>query len=188
MESLQNQFLIAMPSLKDNFFQRAVVYICEHNDDGAMGLVINIPIDLTLEALLSQMELDEETNTFAEKLTNHPVYQGGPVAKDRGFVLHSPQDGYSSSLSLSDKLMITTSKDILAALGTIGEPNQYLVTLGYAGWSAGQLEEEIAANTWINLPSDPDIIFDTPTHERWQAAAKKMGIDMLQLTDQVGHA
>lgn len=187
MESLQNQFLIAMPSLKDPFFQRAVVYICEHNDEGAMGLVINIPVDLSLEALLNQIDLEDAPEP-AQELARHPVFQGGPVSQERGFVLHSPKPGFSSSLTLSNELMVTTSKDILAALGTEEEPERYLVTLGYAGWGAGQLEAEMASNSWLNLPADPSIIFDVPIPERWEAAAKKMGIDAWQLTDQIGHA
>jgi putative transcriptional regulator len=187
MESLQNQFLIAMPNLKDPYFHRAVIYVCEHNEEGAMGLVINIPVDLSLEALLSQIDLEDAPETI-HSLAGHPVFQGGPVAQERGFVLHSPKPGYSSSLSLSDELMVTTSTDVLAALGTHNEPEHYLVTLGYAGWSAGQLEEELASNSWLNLPADPAIIFDVPSKERWETAAKKIGIDIWQISDQVGHA
>lgn len=187
MENLQNQFLIAMPGFTDPYFKQAVVYVCEHNEDGAMGLVINIPVDLTIDSLLSQIDL-MDAHQDLKTLAGHHVYQGGPVAQERGFVLHTPKNGFTSSLSLSDQLMITTSKDVLTSLGTTAQPEHYLVTLGYAGWAAGQLEQEIANNSWLNIPADPDIIFNTPTHLRWEAAARQLGFEPWQLTSSVGHA
>ncbi|WP_026958261.1 MULTISPECIES: YqgE/AlgH family protein [Aliagarivorans] len=190
MESLQNQFLLAMPGLSDPYFKRSVVYVCEHNDEGAMGLVINIPVDLSVEGLLEQIELPEhqEAEEDERDSLDKPVYQGGPMARERGFVLHSPKPGFNSSMQLSSELMITTSKDVLETLGTGSEPNDYLVTLGYAGWGAGQLEQEIADNSWLTLPATTDIIFDVPSHQRWEAAAKHLGIDIWQLSSDAGHA
>ncbi len=187
INTLQNQFLIAMPSLEDPFFKRSVVYLCEHNDEGAMGLVINVPVDLSVESLLQQIELQDQAEMIREDL-DRPVYQGGPVSQERGFVLHSPVKGFSSSLKVSEELMVTTSKDVLDTLGTDSQPSEYIVTLGYASWEAGQLEQEIAENSWLTLPASTDIIFSTPIHKRWEAAAKSLGIDIWQLSNQVGHA
>lgn len=185
MQSLQNHFLIAMPDLEDPFFGRSVTYICEHNEDGAMGLVINQPVELTLPALLKQIDIaipQEET------LEREHVYNGGPVGTDRGFVLHPPQDGWRSSLKLSDEIMITTSKDILHAFGSPLAPQKFIFTLGYAGWDAGQLEEELTKNSWLTIPAEADILFNTPSAERWEKAAEKLGIDIWQLAPGAGHA
>ncbi|NQY64507.1 MAG: YqgE/AlgH family protein [Alteromonadaceae bacterium] len=216
MESLENQLLIAMPSLGDSYFSKTVTYICEHNDEGAMGLVINIPINITLNDLLSQLEQDESKDKSTEKSTpqqaqalenesakedSHPKYvnrensilnqqvlTGGPISQQRGFVLHSPQDCWSSSLSLSDDIMITTSKDILLALGTDNAPEQFVVTLGYAGWGPGQLEQEISENSWLTTPADYEILFNTPIEHRWKKATEKLGINLVHLSNDVGHA
>lgn len=184
MDSFENQFLIAMPSLDDSYFNKTVTYICEHNAEGAMGLIINIPIDITLNELLTQID---ENKLEAPEL-NQQVLTGGPVAQNRGFVLHSTQSGWSSSLALSDEVMITTSKDILMALGTNEAPDKYMVTLGYAGWGPGQLEEEIKANSWLLAPADDRILFDTPIEQRWKKATEKLGIDVAHLSSEVGHA
>jgi len=184
MNSFENQLLIAMPSLDDSYFNKTVTYICEHNAEGAMGLIINLPINVTLNELLIQIDqAKEDTPELAQQ-----VLTGGPVSQDRGFVLHSTQSGWSSSLALSDEVMITTSKDILMALGTEGAPEKYMVTLGYAGWGPGQLEEEIKANSWLLTPADGDIIFDTPIEQRWKKATEKLGINMAHLSSEVGHA
>lgn len=185
MESLQHHFLIAMPTLKDPFFAGAVTYICEHNEDGAMGLVINIPIDMKVLELLNQLELEPEENPALDEKT---VLQGGPVAADRGFVLHSPVAGFNSSQQLADDLMITTSRDVLEVLGTEQEPEKYLVALGYAGWTPGQLEQELVENSWLTIPADTDLIFNTPIGQRWHEAIGRLGIDSRQLSSQVGHA
>jgi len=184
MESLENQLLIAMPSLNDPYFYKTVTYICEHNDDGAMGLIINLPVNVTLNELLSQ--IDEGKEDIPE--LDQQVLTGGPVSTDRGFVLHSPQSGWSSSLALSKEFMITTSKDILMSLGSEKGPDNYMVTLGYAGWGPGQLEQEIQANSWLTTPADTDIIFNTPIEQRWQKATEKLGIDLAHLSSDIGHA
>ncbi|ATG73335.1 DUF179 domain-containing protein [Zobellella denitrificans] len=184
MDSLQHHFLIAMPSLKDPFFAGSVTYICEHNDDGAMGLVINIPIDMKVHELLHQLELEPEDSPSLDR----PVLQGGPVAADRGFVLHSPVEGFSSSQQLAEDLMITTSRDVLEVLGTEQEPEHYLVALGYAGWTPGQLEQELVENSWLTIPADTALIFDTPLGQRWHQAIGRLGVDSRQLSSQVGHA
>jgi len=185
LDSLENHFLIAMPTLEDPLFSRTVTYICEHNKEGAMGLIINQPVELTVHSLLEQLEIVVPS---AQKRLSGPVFSGGPLARDRGFVLHSPQDSWRSSMQLSDDIMITTSKDILAALGSDAAPPSFLLTLGYAGWDAGQLEKELAENSWLTIPADPDILFHTPINERWQRAAAKLGIDVWQLGPDVGHA
>jgi putative transcriptional regulator len=184
MDSFENQLLIAMPSLDDSYFNKTVTYICEHNAEGAMGLIINLPINVTLNELLTQIDQDK----IAAPELDQQVLTGGPVSQDRGFVLHSTQAGWNSSLALTADVMITTSKDILLALGTAQAPEKYMVTLGYAGWGPGQLEEEIKANSWLLTPADGDIIFNTPIEQRWKKATDKLGIDMAHLSNEVGHA
>ncbi len=184
MDSFENQLLIAMPNLDDSYFNKTVTYICEHNAEGAMGLIINLPINVTLNELLTQIDEDK---VDAPEL-DQQVLTGGPVSQDRGFVLHSTQAGWNSSLALTKEVMITTSKDILMALGTAGAPEKFMVTLGYAGWGPGQLEEEIKANSWLLTPADGDIIFNTPIEQRWKKATERLGIDMAHLSSEVGHA
>ncbi len=207
MDSLGNQFLIAMPSLGDDYFNKTVTYICEHNDEGAMGLIINMPINITLFDLLKQIEENNNEQSNEEKTTltqeNTPaseenmslnnsleqlVLSGGPIAQNRGFVLHGAQSGWNSSLALNDDIMITTSKDILLALGTEKAPEQFVVTLGYAGWGPGQLETELQANSWLTIDADKDILFNTPIEQRWQKATEKLGIDIAHLSSDIGHA
>jgi len=184
MDSFENQLLIAMPNLDDSYFNKTVTYICEHNAEGAMGLIINLPINVTLNELLVQInEAKEEAPELSQQ-----VLTGGPVSQDRGFVLHSTQAGWNSSLALSANVMITTSKDILMALGTDEAPEKYMVTLGYAGWGPGQLEEEIKANSWLLTPADDNILFDTPIEQRWKKATEKLGINMAHLSNEIGHA
>ncbi|MBU2869416.1 YqgE/AlgH family protein [Colwellia sp. E2M01] len=205
MQSLENQFLIAMPTLGDPYFNKTVTYICEHNEEGAMGLIINLPVNITLSDLLKQIEPDEneqsasadsqttdtniaESNIDLTNSLEQLVLTGGPIAKQRGFVLHSSQQGWASSLSLSDELMITTSKDILMALGTEKAPKDFVVTLGYAGWGPGQLEQELQENSWLTTPADIEILFNTPIELRWKKATEKLGIDLAHLSSEVGHA
>ncbi len=212
MQSLENQFLIAMPSLGDDYFNKTVTYICEHNDEGAMGLIINMPVNITLHDLLKQIEenesedatkdkdtvaqassLEQESSPAAENITlahslEQLVLSGGPISQNRGFVLHRTQSGWKSSLALSDDIMITTSKDILMSLGTENAPEQYMVTLGYAGWGPGQLEAELQANSWLTIDADSDILFNTPIEQRWQKATEKLGIDIAHLSSDIGHA
>ena len=185
LKSLQNHLLIAMPSLEDPFFERSLTYICEHNDEGAMGIVINQPSSMNLQQLLEQTDKDL---AVAENKQEQIVLTGGPVNQERGFVLHSDQGQWSSSLTLADNIVITTSKDILSAIGTNAGPDKSLIALGYAGWTAGQLEKELQDNTWLTIEADPDILFNTPIGEKWQAAVNKLGIDVWQLTPDVGHA
>ena len=185
MQSFQNHFLIAMPSLDDPLFKRSVAYICEHNDEGAMGIVINHPLEVKVADLLQQLQI--EYNTESPAATAH-VCAGGPVQHDRGFVLHTAKEGYSSSMRLNDELMVTTSKDILFDLTTDNAPEKFILALGYAGWTAGQLEQEIADNAWLIIPADSGIIFDLTHAEKWQSATAKIGIKPWQLTNEAGHA
>ncbi len=185
--NLTNHFLVAMPSMKDPFFKRSVIYICEHNENGAMGIMINAPIDITVGGMLKQVEVEPELPQDQDSL-NQPVHNGGPVAENRGFILHQPKDKYQSSIDMTEALSMTTSKDILEVLGTTDEPDRYLVALGYSGWEAGQLENELAENSWLTMEADPEIIFTTPVQERWNSAVKSLGIDVAQLSAQIGHA
>jgi len=185
MQSLENHFLIAMPSMQDPFFKRAVTYICEHNEDGAMGLVINQPINITVGDLLDKIEIDNDKSNQSAQVA---VYAGGPVKTDRGFVLHSPKPGYSASQELSSDIMITTSKDVLASLTTTQAPEQFIITLGYAGWEQGQLEQELLENSWLIIKADPDIIFNTPVEKRWEKAVETLGFNIGQLSTEAGHA
>ncbi len=188
---LTNQFLIAMPGMADETFAGAVVYMCEHTEKGALGLVINKPIDIKLRNLFEKVELTLDRADLAEE----PVYFGGPVQTERGFVLHERlggEDGqgghYNSSLQIPGGLEMTTSKDVLEALSNGAGPKKILVTLGYSGWSAGQLEEEIGRNGWITVGAAPEIIFDTPVEQRYDRALSLLGIDPRMLSQDAGHA
>lgn len=185
VDSLENHFLIAMPTLHDPFFRRTVTYICEHSPEGAMGLIINHPIDINVGELLSKIDIDTSRDN---KAYPNAVYSGGPVQTDRGFVLHSPQQGWNSSLKLSEQIMVTTSKDILEAIADNNSPEKFMITLGYSGWTAGQLEQELSDNSWLTIPADPDLLFDIPANMRWEKAAERLGIDMRQISSEVGHA
>lgn len=184
MDSLVNHFLIAMPGMGDPNFGETVTLVCEHNDGGALGLVINRPIGMELGEVFSQLGL----NAANEALAELPVMQGGPVQQERGFVLHPRGGSWDSTLAISPQLQITTSQDILAALAENRGPERVLVALGYAGWGAGQLEQEIAANAWLSVEADPDLIFEVPVAERWRRAAGLLGIDLDQLSSYAGHA
>lgn len=183
--SLQNHFLIAMPALDDQYFSRSLTYIIEHNEDGAMGIVINQPSTMSFHELIKQTDNSAKIDdAHSQKI----VVCGGPVHQDRGFILHSAQTGWSSSLSLNSDIMLTTSKDILSVVGNAQGPSKSIIALGYAGWGAGQLEQEIQENAWLTLEADQEILFDTPIHKKWQAAVNKLGVDVWQLTQQSGHA
>ena len=186
-----NQFLIAMPGLREGTFAGTVIYMCEHTDKGALGLVINKPIDIKLKNLFEKVELTLDREDLAEA----PVYFGGPVQTERGFVLHEALDGaegeaghYNSSLRIPGGLEMTTSKDVLEALSNGAGPKKVLVTLGYSGWAAGQLEEEMGRNGWINVGAEPGIIFDTPFEQRYDKALSLLGIDANMLSQEAGHA
>jgi putative transcriptional regulator len=181
---LTNQFLIAMPSMEDPLFSGTVVYVCEHNERGALGLVINRPIDLDLATLFDKVDLKLEI----QPLATQPVYYGGPVHTERGFVLHDATGTYSSSLAVPGGLEMTTSKDILEAVAEGVGPNRFLMTLGYAGWTAGQLEEELAQNGWLTVEANPDVIFNVPADGRFSAALGLLGIDLTMLSGEAGHA
>ncbi|WP_395344782.1 YqgE/AlgH family protein [Ningiella sp. W23] len=183
--SLQNHFLIAMPALDDQYFSRSVSYILEHNKDGAMALVINQPSKMSFKELMTHADANAE---ISESLQEKIVVCGGPVHPDRGFVLHSAKGGFTSSLELSSEIMVTTSKDILSVVGKKDGPDKSIVALGYAGWGAGQLEQEIQENAWLTIEADQEILFDTPIHKKWQAAVNKLGVDVWQLTQQSGNA
>ncbi|GAA5645765.1 MULTISPECIES: YqgE/AlgH family protein [Vibrio] len=186
--NLTNHFLVAMPGMKDPYFKHSVVYICEHNEDGAMGLIINAPIDVTVGGMLKQVDVQPVHPQLNTDSLKKPVLNGGPVSEDRGFILHKPKDHYESSVQMTDNISVTTSRDILTVLGTEAEPEDYLVALGYAGWEAGQLESELAENSWLTIEADPDVIFNTPISQRWSKAVEKLGIDAAQLSNQAGHA
>jgi putative transcriptional regulator len=185
MQSLENQFLIAMPSLEDSYFARSITYLCEHNDQGTMGIVINQPVGMSLGELLTQTIEDA---TVLPNYADQIVLAGGPVNRDRGFILHTAQSGYSSSLSITSDIMVTTSKDILPALGDGSGPENSLVALGYAGWTAGQLEEELQDNAWLTVEADLNLLFDVPIHKKWEKALQKLGVNIWQLGSDVGHA
>lgn len=187
MDSLQNHFLVAMPSLQDSFFERTVIYICEHDSKGAMGLIINRPLGVAVNQIMQQLEYQPSNIEYPE-LFEQDVLVGGPVNPERGFVLHSPQPYWSNSLALSDDLMLTTSKDILTAIGSKQSPQKLIVALGYAGWSQNQLEQELAENSWLTIPADTNIMFETPIEHRWEQATRSLGFDFWQMSSQIGHA
>ncbi|GCL63577.1 YqgE/AlgH family protein [Pseudaquabacterium pictum] len=185
--NLTNQFLIAMPGMGDDTFSGAVVYLCEHNENGALGLVINKPIDIKLKNLFQKVDLSLDSQELAEQ----PVFYGGPVQTERGFVLHEKlgdEPVYSSTLSIPGGLEMTTSKDVLEALSHGAGPRRLLVTLGYSGWAAGQLEDELGRNGWLTVDAVPEIIFDTPVAERYDRAVSLLGFDPRMLSQEAGHA
>lgn len=181
---LTGHFLIAMPNMVDPFFSRTLTFICEHNDQGALGLVVNRPIDMTLGALFEQISVPLNDGGQG----GLPVYFGGPVQMDRGFVLHSPVGDWQSTLRVSEELGLTTSKDVLVAVGEGQGPNRLLVTLGYAGWAPGQLEHELSQNAWLTVAATSEVIFDLPPEERLPAAMQLLGVDFASLSEQAGHA
>jgi putative transcriptional regulator len=181
--NLTHHFLIAMPNMADPHFSRTLTYICEHNDQGALGLVVNRPIDMTLQALFERLSL-----SLRGEFADSPIYFGGPVQTDRGFVLHEPAGNWQSTLRVGEAIGLTTSKDILEAVGRGEGPRRLLVTLGYAGWSPGQIEHEIAQNAWLTVEARDGILFDTPSEERLPAAMELLGLDYARLQDEAGHA
>ena len=182
--NLTHHFLIAMPNMADPHFSRTLTYICEHNEQGALGLVINRPIDMTLAKLLDQVSIPA-TSAQCDLI---PVHYGGPVQTDRGFVLHGPLGNWQSTLSISSEIGLTTSKDILQAVARGEGPRQMLVTLGYAGWAPGQLENEIQHNGWLHCSADAELIFGQDTDGKYERALKKIGIDLGMLSSEAGHA
>jgi putative transcriptional regulator len=181
--SLRDHFLIAMPGLNDSSFAHTVTYICEHSEQGAMGVVINMATPMLLKEIFEQMALSDQS-----ELGGQIVMSGGPVQPERGFVLHSPDTKWQSTLEISPDVSLTASRDIIAALAEGRGPKHSLIALGYAGWGEGQLEAEIAANSWLTVPADKDIIFNTPLEQRWTAAAQALGIDVNLIASTAGHA
>jgi len=182
--SLINQLLIAMPAMADPNFSTTVTLVCEHNDDGALGIIINRPLTLKLSGLFEQLSVeDPDPSTIGD-----PVLSGGPVGTERGFVLHGPDHTYENTLAVSDDIQLTLSRDVIDAMARGEGPHKSLVALGYAGWEAGQLEDEMLANSWLSVPATPELVFDTPFADRWDSAARTLGIDIAQMSSDAGHA
>ena len=183
--SVAGQLLVAMPSLIDPHFGGSVIYVAEHTARGAMGIVVNRPADMNLGSLFSRIDL----SLSSPQLSDMPVFVGGPVQTDRGFVLHEPLGKWSSTLPISTGLGLTSSRDILEAAANGRGPERFLVSLGYSGWAAGQLDSELAANAWLTVPmSQTALLFDTPAEDRLGAAFRMLGVDPLNLSGAVGHA
>jgi len=183
-QSLSNHFLIAMPALADPNFVHTVTYLCEHNEEGAMGIVINRPLKVTLAEILDHMGIEPSPQVDGST----PIFMGGPVQPERGFVIHSPVGAWESSLQVTSEIAVTTSRDILTAIAHGEGPAHYQIHLGYAGWGAGQLEQEMADNAWLSGPADSEILFERAVAERWTAAARLIGIDLNLLSSDAGHA
>lgn len=182
--NLTHHFLIAMPGLNDPNFYHTVTYICSHNEEGAMGIVINRPLDIFLCEILEQMDI-----TFKDKAAKEtPIYDGGPMQSDQGFVLHEHDQNWSPSTKTNGQISIATSLNVLNAIAKGEGPENAFIALGYAGWSAGQLEKEMQENIWLSGPAKSHIIFNTPIEQRWNSAASLLGIDIDQLSSDVGHA
>ncbi len=182
--NLTGHFLIAMPAMTDPYFARSLTYICEHNEQGAMGVVINRPIEMTLTELFDQINLELSD----ERLGQSPVHFGGPVQIERGFVLHQPIGQWQSSIAVNADTALTTSRDILEASAHGAGPQRMLITLGYAGWTAGQLESELAQNAWLSVEAEDSVIFDLPFDQKLGAAMHLLGVDFASLSDEAGHA
>lgn len=183
-DSLTNHLLIAMPGMADPNFNSTVTLVCEHNAEGALGIVINRPLNMNLGGLLEQLSLDQSD----QELANSPILDGGPVGRERGFVLHNPHGAFETSVAVSNDIQLTLSRDVLDAMAAGSGPDKSLVALGYAGWEAGQLETEMLHNTWLSVPANPEIIFDVPFNDRWTVAAKTIGVDISQMSSHAGHA
>jgi putative transcriptional regulator len=181
---LAGHFLIAMPAMEDPNFKGTVTYLCEHSEQGALGVVVNRQTDITMASLFDQIEAPPADQSIAAR----KVHFGGPVSVEHGFVLHRSHGTWNSSIIVSDELSLTTSKDILEALAQGNGPPDWMLTLGYAGWGAGQLEEEIAANAWLTVEASADVLFDTPTESLFDVAMQRLGISKFALSNIAGHA
>ena len=181
---LTDHFIIAMPGLMDENFSQAVTYICEHDENGTFGIIINRESEITLDDVMQQMNIPYQP----DKDKVEPIFTGGPVQANRGFILHRPTGHWDSSLVINDSMALTTSRDILEAIAEDRGPDDNIIALGYAGWGPGQLEQEMAANTWLSCPAEEQIIFNTPVKDRWQAAADLIGVDLSLLSSETGHA
>ena len=183
-DCLRDHFLLAMPCLSEGIFSQSITYICEHGEAGAMGIVINRPLDLSVDEIFEHLQI-----TTLGDYSTEPVMAGGPVQMDHGFVLHRYcEDAWEASLNVTNEVTLTTSRDILRAIANGDGPSEHLIALGYAGWAAGQLEQELAENSWLTLPGNSDIIFSTPVDHRMEAAAALLGVDMNLISGQAGHA
>jgi putative transcriptional regulator len=182
--NLTDHFLIAMPAMDDPYFSKSLIYIAEHNDQGALGLIVNRPIDMTLATLFEKIDVPFES----PELANLPVFFGGPVQTDRGFVLHRPVGDWQSTLAVNQEVGLTSSRDVLQSVARDGQPREMMVTLGYSGWGAGQLENELAQNAWLTVPANAHILFDMPYEERLPSAMEILGIDFANLAVKAGHA
>ena len=183
-EHLDGQLLLAMPALADPNFYRSVVLVCEHSEEGALGLIVNRPMQLELGTVLAQLEIPAAN----EDINHLPVFSGGPVETQRGFVIHDDVDVVADSLNLGDTLAVSSSSEILSAISERRGPDHFMVVLGYAGWGPGQLEHELLENAWLSVPASPQLIFEVPVNERWRKAAIQIGIDPLQLSSESGQA
>ena len=181
---LTDHFIIAMPDLLDPNFDHTVTYICEHDENGSFGIVINREIDVTLEDIMQQMQIQPGGSTKYKR----NIFHGGPVQEGRGFVLHRPLGSWSSTLQINPHVALTSSRDIIEAIANDQGPEDSIIALGYAGWAPGQLEQELAANSWLSCPANEQIIFEIPTEDRWQAAADIIGVDLQLLSHDAGHA
>lgn len=184
LTSLSNHFLIAMPTLSDPYFNHSVIYLCEHSEKGAVGIVINRPLDLNLTDVFEQMEISS-VNLMANEIR---VLCGGPVHPERGFVLHKPGGQWRSSLEMNSEICVTTSRDILEAIAKNEGPDHMVISLGYASWTPGQLEKEIKENAWLACPVSSDIVFSLPYEQRWHAALQLIGVNSVHLSSKIGHA
>jgi putative transcriptional regulator len=181
---LTHHFLIAMPALADPFFSRTLTYICEHSEQGALGVVVNRPIDLTLKDLFDQLDISSDGDG-AEAV---PVMFGGPIQLDRGFVLHQPVGNWQSTMVVNEEVGLTTSLDIMRAIANGESLKGLLIALGYSGWAPGQIEHELSQNAWLTVPAAPSIIFELPAEERLAAAMRLLGVDFSSLSDEIGHS
>ena len=187
--SLTNHLLIAMPMLADPNFHHSVSYICEHNENGAMGIILNRPTELTLTDLCEQLDIP----VYDTDIAAYPIFHGGPVETERGFILHTPLGEWESTLAVTKDIGLTMSQDIIQAIADGHDsdnppPEHFIIALGYAGWGEDQIEDEILENTWLNGPASIEVIFKTPVEQRWTAAAASMGIDLQTLSTDIGHA
>ena len=181
---LQQQMLIAMPDMADPNFSRSVTLLCQHNEEGAIGITINRQSGFTLGELLFQLKIPCEN----QEISSVMVLEGGPVSPDHGFVLHTPVEGFESSVQINDDIMVTTSRDVMTAIAAGKGPENFLIALGYAGWGDGQLESEMRQNAWLSVPVDKDILFETAVQNRWEKAVGKLGISINDLHGVGGHA
>lgn len=182
-DSLKEHFLLATPALNRGFFAQSITYICEHTEEGAMGIVINQPLEVAFEEVLGNLNID-----YQEGSNQETIFAGGPVQMDHGFILHREKGNWETSESVGNNIWLTTSQDILTAIATGSGPRSHLIALGYAGWGPGQLEEELMESSWLTIKADADILFDIPYPERLIAAGEKLGIDISLMSSQTGHA